>query len=92
MYCAVYKSDKKAETYLFIEKKDDFSPVPETLLTMFGHPKLVMVLDLDKRMTLARLSTAEIKKHLLNQGYYLQLPPPAVNMLDEHKQNKKKYE
>ena len=46
MLCSVYKSSKKAQTYLFINKRDDFSDVPETLMKMFGTPIMVTVLNL----------------------------------------------
>jgi len=43
MLTAVYKSKKKADTFLFVEKRDDFSKVPEPLLAMFGQPIYVMI-------------------------------------------------
>ena len=38
MLCSVYKSSKKVQTYLYINKRDDFSDVPEALMKMFGRP------------------------------------------------------
>ncbi len=88
MHCAVYKSDKKVGAYLYVEKKGDFSRVPETLMTMFGHPVLVMVFDIDKRQKLAQANIEVVKAALGESGYYLQLPPPSVNLLDEYKESK----
>lgn len=31
MICAIYRSTKRDQTYLYIEKKDDFSRIPEEL-------------------------------------------------------------
>ncbi|WP_087025970.1 YcgL domain-containing protein [Thaumasiovibrio subtropicus] len=90
MHCAVYKSDKKIGSYLFVEKKDDFSRVPDSLLGMFGHPSLVMVFDIDKRESLAQANIETVRAALKEEGYYLQLPPPAVNLLDEYKEAKKR--
>ncbi|MGL4979741.1 MAG: YcgL domain-containing protein, partial [Plesiomonas sp.] len=47
MWCAIYKSIKREETYLFLEKRDDFSRVPAELLQGFGTPQLVMLFPLN---------------------------------------------
>ncbi|EBW9754898.1 hypothetical protein DQR83_15100, partial [Salmonella enterica subsp. enterica serovar Infantis] len=31
MFCVIYRSSKRDQTYLYVEKKDDFSRVPEAL-------------------------------------------------------------
>ena len=36
MLCAIYKSKKKPGSYLYIAKREDFSQVPEVLLSHFG--------------------------------------------------------
>ena len=36
MLCVIYKSPKKAQTYLFIKQRDKFEDVPEALMAMFG--------------------------------------------------------
>lgn len=88
MLTAVYKSKKKADTYLFVEKRDDFSKVPEPLLTMFGQPQYVMLINLAKRSHLGGADLSLVEKALTDVGFYLQLPPPTTNLLAEHrKQN-----
>lgn len=85
MICTVYKSSRKAETYLFVEKRDDFSAVPDALMKMFGTPKLVMLVPLSKRSHLALADIDKVKAELKTHGFYLQLPPPKTNLLEEHK-------
>ena len=85
MICAVYKSGRKAETYLFVEKRDVFDAVPEPLMEMFGPPKLVMLVPLSKRDKLGIADIEKVKAELLAKGYYLQIPPPQTNLLEEHK-------
>lgn len=85
MICAVYKSSRKAETYLFVAKRDHFEEVPAPLMEMFGVPKLVMLLPLNKRDHLALADIEKVKAEVADKGYYLQLPPPKPNLLDEHK-------
>ena len=77
MQCAIYRSNKKTDAYLFIEKQDDFKRVPQSLLDMLGNIEFVMTLDLDEREKLAQADPAEVKKSLSSQGYFLQLPPKA---------------
>tara|TARA_Y100000034_G_C6584992_1_gene253896 strand:+ start:45 stop:326 length:282 start_codon:yes stop_codon:yes gene_type:complete len=83
--CTVYKSSKKADTYLYVEKKGEFDKVPEQLKTLLGKLTLVMTLDLDKRTNLGTAELAKVKQELTDNGFYLQLPPPTENMLDEFK-------
>ena len=83
--CTVYRSLKKADTYLYVEKNGDFDKVPEQLRTLLGKLTLVMTLDLDKRATLGQADLTKVKQELLDNGFYLQLPPPTENMLDELK-------
>lgn len=70
----VYKSNKKLDTYLFVNKKDDFSEVPEALIKVFGEPEFVMDLVLSAERKLAISDVLEVMGAMENQGFYLQLP------------------
>lgn len=83
MYCVIYRSSKREQTYLYVEKKDDFSRVPAELMKSFGLPHLVMLLPLDGSKKLASADIEKVKQMLKEQGFYLQLPPPPENLLDE---------
>ncbi|QDX30020.1 YcgL domain-containing protein [Dickeya poaceiphila] len=83
MYCVIYRSSKRDQTYLYVEKKDDFSRVPAELMKSFGLPHLVMLLPLDGSKKLASADIDKVKQLLSEQGFYLQLPPPPENLLDE---------
>lgn len=88
MLCAVYKSRKKADTYLYINKRDDFSGVPRMLLDTFGVPKFVMLVPLHKPRSIANISIETLTKHLREKGFYLQLPPTEESLLSEHRRSK----
>ena len=90
MLCAVYKSLKKEQTYLFVKKRDDFSEVPEALLGTFGQPELVTLINLATRDSLGFADINKVKHDLENVGFYLQLPPPKEDLLKEHKEALKK--
>lgn len=85
MFCSIYKSSKKENTYLYITKKDYFSAVPESLLATFGRPTFVMVVNLAGDRKLALADVEKVKSDLETVGFYLQLPPPVTNLLDEYK-------
>lgn len=85
MLCAIYKSPKKALTYLFVQKRDDFSTVPDGLMSTFGVPTLVTLINLATKEKLVMADIDKVKSNLVNKGYYLQLPPPPENLLDQHK-------
>jgi uncharacterized protein YcgL (UPF0745 family) len=84
MFCVIYRSTKRDHTYLYVEKKDDFSRVPEELMKGFGTPQLAMLLPLDGRKKLVNADLDKVKTALKEQGYYLQLPPPPENLLKQH--------
>lgn len=88
MLCSIYKSTKKDNTYLYINNKDDFSPVPDALLKTFGTPQFVMVIKLDERHKLAQADIEKVKAELKGSGYYLQVPPPVPNLLEQYKADK----
>ncbi len=85
MISAVYKSRRKEETYLFVERRDDFSRVPSPLLELFGAPEFVILLPLSKLKQLALSDINKVRLGLQEQGYYLQVPPPKPNLLVEHR-------
>lgn len=84
MYCVIYRSSKRDQTYLYVEKKDDFSRVPEALMKDFGTPILAMMLPLDGSKKLARAELKKVKQRLEQDGYYLQIPPPPESLLTMH--------
>ncbi|AGE18563.1 MULTISPECIES: YcgL domain-containing protein [Serratia] len=84
MLCVIYRSPKRDQTYLYVEKKDDFSRVPEELMKSFGVPQFAMMLSLDERKKLASADIEKVKQALKDEGYYLQFPPPVENLLNQH--------
>lgn len=84
MFCVIYRSSKRDQTYLYVEKKDDFSRVPPELTQGFGQPQLAMLLPLDGRKKTVNADLEKVKQALKEQGYYLQIPPPPENLLKQH--------
>lgn len=86
MFCVIYRSARREQLYLYIPRMDDFSSVPSGLLHYFGQPQRVMLLPLDGSKSLVNADLAEVKRALTEQGYYLQLPPPAEDLLRQHQE------
>jgi uncharacterized protein YcgL (UPF0745 family) len=78
MQCFIYKSLKKSELYLYIEKKDDFSKIPETLLNSFGRLEFVMDLELIVDLKLAREDVNKVLASLKDKGFFVQIPPTTI--------------
>lgn len=75
MLCFIYKSLKKDELYLYLNKKDDFSSVPETLFKSLGRLQFVMELQLSPERKLAREDVSRVIASLENKGFFVQMPP-----------------
>ncbi len=73
--CRIYRSENKAETYLYLAEGMEFEDLPEELRDRFGTPLLVMPLILTKKRKLARVDVEKVIANLAEHGFYLQLPP-----------------
>jgi uncharacterized protein YcgL (UPF0745 family) len=73
--CKVFRSDKNAETYLYLAKGHEFADLPSELQQSFGEPAFVMDLELSTDRKLARVDVEKVMQGLQENGYYLQLPP-----------------
>ncbi len=74
MQAVIYKGNKKLDSYLYIESKDDFSRLPEVLLSMMGRLDYVMTLELNKKRKLAQADVQQVMRALEQDGFYLQIP------------------
>jgi len=90
MFCVIYRSTKRDQTYLYVEKKDDFSRVPDALMQSFGKPQLAMLLPLDGSKKLVGAELEKVKAALHEEGFYLQMPPPPESLLKMHLETHKK--
>jgi uncharacterized protein YcgL (UPF0745 family) len=86
---AVYKSSRRADTYLYLAKRNDFSTVPDVLMKQFGVPIFVMLIPLIKRDIIAGINRDKLVERIQTDGFYLQLPPKVNNLLDEHLESRK---
>ncbi len=78
MQCFIYKSLKKEDLYLYIDKKDDFSKVPEILFNSLGKMAFVMDLELTPERKLAREDAGKVIASLKEKGFFVQMPPTKM--------------
>jgi uncharacterized protein YcgL (UPF0745 family) len=67
--------------YLFVDRSRGLEPVPSALLETFGEPQPVMVFKLEPGRKLARADVSEVISNIEAQGFYLQMPPTAAELL-----------
>ncbi len=80
---SIYRSSRKDEMYLYVEKALQLKKVPAPLMEMFGTAMHIMDMPLKADRKLARVDTARLLADLAEKGYYLQMPPPKEDyMLD----------
>lgn len=73
--CDVYKSLKKQDVYIYVNKTDGLTRVPELLLEHFGKPHHTLTLVLTPERKLARTNGKKVLDAISEQGFYLQMPP-----------------
>lgn len=75
MLCEIFKSSRKDEMYLYVDKREGLKRVPEALMERFGTPVSVMTMILTADKALARASGAEVMAAIEEKGFYFQMPP-----------------
>ena len=77
MQAFVYKSLKKADTYVYLAGRDDFARLPDPLRSQLGTLQFVLELALTPERKLAREDAAVVRENLVARGFHLQLPPAS---------------
>ncbi|MCY1212782.1 Protein YcgL [compost metagenome] len=73
--CSIYKSPRKNEMYLYVDKREALSRVPEALIAAFGAPQHAFDLVLTPERQLAREDINKVLENIEKQGFHLQMPP-----------------
>lgn len=78
MNCFVYKSLRRADTYVYLRERDAFDLLPSSLATTLGPLTFVIELALSPERKLAREDVEAVIANLQGPGFHLQFPPPPV--------------
>ncbi|QHD49379.1 YcgL domain-containing protein [Vreelandella aquamarina] len=86
LLCEIFKSSRKDEMYLYVDKRKGIESVPDALMDTFGEPVPVLTMILTEDKTLARVKAADVMAAIDEQGFYLQMPPAKEPyLLDIHR-------
>lgn len=76
MHAFVYKSLRKADTYVYVAERDAFDAMPEGVRAQLGALEFVLEVELAPERRLARVDPAKVREALAERGFFLQMPPP----------------
>ena len=83
MLAYVYKSLKKADTYLYLAAREDFDRLPEPLRAQLGKLQFVLEVDITPERKLARVDAGVVLANLTTRGFHLQFPPTMQDPMTE---------
>ncbi|MCF7221649.1 YcgL domain-containing protein [Marilutibacter chinensis] len=83
MQAYVYKSLRKADTYVYLAARDDFARLPEPLRTQLGPLAFVLEVALTPERRLAREDPGVVRENLAVRGFHLQFPPTVADPMTE---------
>ena len=83
MHAYVYKSQRKADTYLYLAARDDFARVPPALLSHLGALRFVLDVALTPERKLAQADPAVVRANLASRGFFVQMPATALDPMTE---------
>ena len=75
MQCFVYRSSRKAETYVYLARRDEFGALPAPIRTALEPLQFVLELTLAPERKLARVDAALVRAALAERGWFVQHPP-----------------
>jgi len=81
LICSIYRSSRKDEMYLYVDKRDGLKKVPEVLLDKFGKAQHVMDMPMTAKRELARVNVKDVLSSIQEKGFFLQMPPPKEDYL-----------
>ena len=71
----VYRSSRRADTYLFLPQDGAYDDLPSALREQFGEATAFLNFDLHADRFLAQAEPDAVMQAIAEQGFYLQLPP-----------------
>ena len=83
MHAYVYKSLKKADTYVYLARRDEFGRLPEPLRAQLGGLQFVLDVALTPDRRLAQANPEVVRANLAAHGFHLQFPPTMADPMTE---------
>ncbi len=76
MHAHVYKSLRKADTYVYLAEREGFDVLPAPVRETLGGLEFVLEVELTPERRLARVDVAQVSDALATRGFFVQVPPP----------------
>ena len=76
----VYKSPKKADTYLYVPVDAELGDLPDLLQEQFSDAEPFLSFELTADRYLAQADPHKVMTSIQTQGFYLQFPPPPESV------------
>jgi uncharacterized protein YcgL (UPF0745 family) len=76
MHAYVYKSLRKADTYVYLAEREAFDAMPVPVRESLGGLEFVLEVELTPERRLARADVTQVREALAARGFFLQVPPP----------------
>jgi len=83
MHAYVYKSQRKADTYVFLAARDDFARLPPAVLAQMGELRFVLEVALTSERKLAQADADVVRRNLAERGFHIQFPPTQPDPMTE---------
>ena len=82
MLSYIYRSEKKADCYLFLSTPVEQFELPDIVRTIIGDLHFVMQLDITSDTKLAMSKAKTVLDAFEQQGFYIQMPPSEPHPVD----------
>lgn len=82
MLTYIYRSEKKADCYLYLNAPAANFELPTPVIRVVGELVLVMELDLTVETKLALAESEEVLASIKSQGFYIQMPSNVPHPVD----------
>ena len=82
MLSYIYRSEKKADCYLFLNEAVEQFELPDIVKTVVGDLHFVMELDIKPDTKLAMSKATAVLDAFEQQGFYIQMPPSEPHPVD----------
>lgn len=83
MLAHVYKSLKKADTYVYLAGRDEFARLSEPLRAQLGELRFVLEVALTPERRLAQQDAAVVRANLAARGFHVQFPPTMQDPMSD---------
>jgi uncharacterized protein len=80
--CSIFRCSSKEGMYLYVDKTEGFTRVPDLLQRQIGRTELAMTLLIAPDKKLARVEASEVLTAIATKGFYLQMPPSLAHESD----------